>query len=208
MSARDEIIKAGAIAIIRAEDQVIATRQAEEIIAAGLQVIEVSLVTPGALHVIERLAQIAEVTVGVGTALTVDDVRRARDAGAGFVVSPNTDPEVILFTKSAGLISVPGVASATDVAAAIAVGADILKLFPASTYGPGHVRALRGPFPHQVWAPTGGIRVETISDWWDSGATVFGLGSPLILGGWDQIPSNVNRFMDAIKFCQTENRGN
>jgi 2-dehydro-3-deoxyphosphogluconate aldolase/(4S)-4-hydroxy-2-oxoglutarate aldolase len=208
MSARDEIIKAGAIAIIRAEDQEIATRQAEEIIAAGLHVIEVSLVTPGALHVIERLAQIAEVTVGVGTALTVDDVRTARDAGAGFVVSPNTDPEVILFTKSAGLISVPGVASATDVAAAIAVGADILKLFPASTYGPGHVRALRGPFPHQVWAPTGGIRAEMISDWWDSGATVFGLGSPLVLGGWDQIPSNVNRFMDAIKFCQMENRGN
>jgi 2-dehydro-3-deoxyphosphogluconate aldolase/(4S)-4-hydroxy-2-oxoglutarate aldolase len=97
------------------------------------------------------------------------------------------------------------VASATDVAAAIAAGADILKLFPASSYGPAHLRAMREPFPGQTWAPTGGIRMETIPDWWASGATVFGLGSPLVLGGLDQISANVSRFMDAIRSCQLEN---
>jgi 2-dehydro-3-deoxyphosphogluconate aldolase/(4S)-4-hydroxy-2-oxoglutarate aldolase len=205
MNARDTIIKTGAIAIVRAQDQETARMQAEAIVAAGLLVIEVSLVTPGALHLIEQLAQLPEVTVGVGTALTVDHVRAARDAGAGFVVSPNTDPTVISYTKSAGLVSAPGVASATDVAAAIAAGADILKLFPASSYGPAHLRAMREPFPGQTWAPTGGIRMETIPDWWASGATVFGLGSPLVLGGLDQISANVSRFMDAIRSCQLEN---
>ncbi len=208
MSARDTIIKTGAIAIVRAPDQETARTRAEAIVAAGLLVIEVSLVTPGALHLIERLAQLPGVTVGVGTALTIDEVRAARDAGAHFVVSPNTAPAVISYTKSAGLTSIPGVASATDVAAAIAAGADILKLFPASTYGPSHMHALREPFPGQIWAPTGGIRVEAIPDWWASGATVFGLGSPLTFGGPDHILANINRFMDAIRSCQSENGEN
>jgi 2-dehydro-3-deoxyphosphogluconate aldolase/(4S)-4-hydroxy-2-oxoglutarate aldolase len=205
MNTRDTIIKTGAIAIVRAQDQETARLQAEGIVAAGLHVIEVSIVTPGAFQLVEILAQLPNVTVGVGTALTIDHVRAARDAGARFVVSPNTDPTVISYTKGAGLTSVPGVSSATDVAAAIAAGADILKLFPASTYGPGHIRALREPFPGQVWAPTGGLRVETIADWWASGATVFGLGSPLVLGGLDQISDNVRRFMEAIRSCQLEN---
>jgi 2-dehydro-3-deoxyphosphogluconate aldolase/(4S)-4-hydroxy-2-oxoglutarate aldolase len=152
MNTRDTIIKTGAIAIVRAQDQETARLQAEGIVAAGLHVIEVSIVTPGAFQLVEILAQLPNVTVGVGTALTIDHVRAARDAGARFVVSPNTDPTVISYTKGAGLTSVPGVSSATDVAAAIAAGADILKLFPASTYGPGHIRALREPFPGQVWA--------------------------------------------------------
>jgi 2-dehydro-3-deoxyphosphogluconate aldolase/(4S)-4-hydroxy-2-oxoglutarate aldolase len=205
MNTRETIINTGAIAIVRADDQESARLQAEGIVAAGLFVIEVSIVTPGAVRLIETLAQLPNVTVGVGTALTVDHVRAAHDAGARFVVSPNTDPTVISYTKSAGLTSVPGVSSATEVAAAIAAGADILKLFPASTYGPAHIRALRGPFPGQVWAPTGGIRVETITDWWVSGASVFGLGSPLVLGGVDQIANNVRRFMDAIRSCQSGN---
>jgi len=208
MNTRDTIVKTGAIAIVRAQNAETARKQAEAIIAAGLPVIEVSLVTPGALQLVAGLAELPHVTVGVGTALTIDDVRAAHDAGAQFVVSPNTDPAVISYTKSAGLTSAPGVASATDVAAAIAAGADILKLFPASTYGPSHLRALREPFPGQLWAPTGGIRVETIPDWWASGATVFGLGSPLTFGGPAQIPTNVSRFMDAIRSCQLENGEN
>lgn len=205
MNVRDTIVETGAIAIVRAQDAETAQVQAEAIIAAGLPVIEISLVTRGALRLIERLAQRSGVTVGVGTALTVDDVRAARDAGAHFVVSPNTNPAVISYTKSAGLASAPGVASATDVAVAIAAGADILKVFPASTYGPAHVRALCGPFPGQIWAPTGGIQVDNIAEWWASGATVFGLGSPLVFGGPDQIPANVSRFMDAIRSCHGEN---
>ncbi len=204
MSALEAIIQTGAIAIVRAQDEETARTQAMAIIASGLRIIEISLVTPGALQLVGELTQLPGITVGVGTALNMSQVGAARDAGASFVVSPNTDAGVISYTKSVGLVSAPGVASATDVAAAIATGADILKLFPASTYGPAHLRALREPFPGQIWAPTGGIRVETIPEWWVSGATVFGLGSPLIRGGVEQIPTNVKTFMDTIRSCRME----
>ena len=205
MNSSASIVEAGAIAIVRASQAETAVAQAEAIVAAGLSVIEVSLVTPGTLQLIKRLAKLPGVIVGVGTALTTDHVQAAHDAGAHFVVSPNTDPAVISLTKSLGMTSAPGVSSGTDVAAAIASGADILKLFPASTYGASHLRALGDPFPGQKWAPTGGIRVETIPDWWAAGARIFGLGSPLTSGGLDQIPANVNRFLNAIRACQSVN---
>lgn len=205
MSLSASIVAVGAIAIVRASQAEVAVAQAEAIVAAGLSVIEVSLVTPGTLALIERLAKLPGVIVGVGTALSADQVRAAHDAGARFVVSPNTDPMVISLTKSLGMTSVPGVSSGTEVAVAIASGADILKLFPASSYGPSHLRALRDPFPDQEWAPTGGIQVETIPDWWAAGARIFGLGSALSIGGLAQIPANVTRFLSAIQSCQSVN---
>ncbi len=203
MSSSASIFTVGAIAIVRASQAEVAVAQAETIVTAGLSVIEVSLVTPGALALIERLTKLPGVIAGVGTALSTDQVRAAYDAGAQFVVSPNTDPMVISLTKNLGMTSVPGVSSGTEVAVAIASGADILKLFPASTYGPSHLRALRDPFPDQKWAPTGGVQVETIQDWWAAGARIFGLGSALSTGGLAQIPTNVIRFLSVIQACRS-----
>jgi 2-dehydro-3-deoxyphosphogluconate aldolase/(4S)-4-hydroxy-2-oxoglutarate aldolase len=130
------------------------------------------------------------------------DVTRARLAGAMFVVSPNTNPEVIAATKREGLISIPGIATPSDVAIALEAGADVLKLFPASSYGPGHLKALRDPFPGNLWCPTGGMSVATIPDWFAAGATMVGLGGPLIHGGMDAIAANVLAFTNAIRVAK------
>ena len=133
---------------------------AQALISAGLKSIEITLTSPGALEIVKKLANNKSLTVGVGTVLTTEQVSQAKAAGAKFIVPPNTDTKVIKKTIDLGLVSMPGVATASDVANAISAGADILKLFPASTYGPAHLKALRDPFPGQIWCPTGGVTGE------------------------------------------------
>lgn len=198
MVTREELLKAGAVAIVRMPDQESGQKVADRIVAAELTTIEITLTNPGALAIIEKLAQRSEVQVGVGTVVDSKDVVRAKDAGATFIVSPNTDEEVIGETKRCGLISLPGVATPSEVAAAKKFGADILKLFPASTFGPAHLKALRDPFPGNFWCPTGGLSAETIGDWFAAGANIVGIGGPLIKGGVDAIDGNVKAFLAAV----------
>lgn len=198
MSVIDRLVEVGAVAIVRAQDQQSGQQIADAIVDAGLMCIEVTLTSPGALEIIASLASRSGLCVGVGTLLDPTDVSRAGSAGATFVVSPNVNPEVIAATKREGLISIPGVATPTEVAIALAAGADILKLFPASTYGPAHLQALRGPFPGNLWCPTGGISVALIPDWFAAGATMVGLGGPLLKGGTGAIAANVSTYMKAI----------
>lgn len=198
MVTRDDLLRAGAVAIVRMPDQDAGQSVADRIVAAGLRTIEITLTNPGALSIIENLAKNPEVLVGVGTVVDSKDVVRAKSAGASFIVSPNTDEEVIGETKRAGLISLPGVATPSEVAAAKKYGADILKLFPASTFGPGHLKALRDPFPGNFWCPTGGLSAESVGDWFAAGANLVGVGGPLIKGGIDAIEGNVSAFLAAV----------
>lgn len=198
MIAREDLLRAGAVAIVRMPDQDSGQRVADRIVAAGLTTIEITLTNPGALAIIEKLAQRNGVQVGVGTVVDSKDVVRAKNAGAQFIVSPNTDEDVIGETKRAGMISLPGVATPSEVAAAKKYGADILKLFPASTFGPAHLKALRDPFPGNLWCPTGGISAESVSEWFAAGANLVGVGGPLIKGGVDLIERNVEAFLAAV----------
>lgn len=198
MVVREDLLRAGAVAIVRMPDQAAGQEVADRIVAAGLTTIEITLTNPGALSIIENLAKRPDIQVGVGTVVDSKDVIRAQNAGATFIVSPNTDEEVIGETKRAGLISLPGVATPSEVAAAQKFGADILKLFPASTYGPGHLKALRDPFPGNFWCPTGGLSAESVGEWFAAGANIVGVGGPLIKGGVDAIEGNVKAFLAAV----------
>lgn len=198
MNVLDRLVSSGAVAIVRGPDQKTGQEIADAIVGAGLNCIEVTMTNPGAFEIISSLAKRDGVCVGVGTIVDSADVLRAKNAGASFIVSPNTDPAVISATKSAGLLSIPGIASATDVAVALKAGADVLKLFPASTYGPGHLKALRDPFPGNLWCPTGGMTTTSVADWFAAGASMVGLGGPLTKGGIGEIGKNVQSFLNAI----------
>ena len=198
MVTREDLLHVGAVAIVRMSDQELGQRVADQIVAAGLTTIEITLTNPGALSIIENLAERDGVLVGVGTVVESKDVLRAKSAGATFIGSPNTDEEVIGETKRAGLLSLPGVATPTEVAAAKKYGADILKLFPASTFGPAHLKALRDPFPGNFWCPTGGMSADSVGEWFAAGANIVGVGGPLIKGGMDAIESNVKAFLAAV----------
>jgi 2-dehydro-3-deoxyphosphogluconate aldolase/(4S)-4-hydroxy-2-oxoglutarate aldolase len=184
--------------LVRTNDQATGQALADAMVAAGIRAIEITLTTPGALNIVESLSNNKDLVVGVGTVLSKKDVKASAKAGAKFIVSPNTDAVVIEKSKKLDLISMPGIATATEVGTAINAGADILKLFPASTYGPSHLKALRDPYPNRLWCPTGGITLGTVDDWFAAGANLIGLGGPLTKGGLDKVKENVIAFMGAV----------
>jgi 2-dehydro-3-deoxyphosphogluconate aldolase/(4S)-4-hydroxy-2-oxoglutarate aldolase len=151
----------------------------EALVAGGVDRLEVTADTPGAFAAVEHAARNGRM-VGVGTVLSSDQVRAAAAAGARFVVSPGLVPEVIEVARELGLEPMPGVFTATEILAATAAGAQVLKLFPASCGGPSYVRALRGPFPETALVATGGVRLDEIDDYLRAGATAVALGSELV----------------------------
>lgn len=145
----------------------------------GIDQVEVTIDTPGALEAVAAAAGKGR-TVGVGTVVDSEQVRASAAAGARFVVSPGLVPEVIETALTLGLEPVPGVFTATEILAATAAGARMVKLFPALCGGPAYLRALRGPFPTIPLIPTGGVRIDEVHAYLEAGATVIALGSELV----------------------------
>ena len=198
MKTIDSLLKYKIMGLVRTNDQTTGQAMADAMVKAGIRAIEITLTTPGALNIVEKLTANEDLTVGVGTVVSKSDVKDAAKAGAKFIVSPNTDVDVINKSKKLELISMPGIATATEVGTAINAGADILKLFPASTYGPVHLKALRDPYPNRLWCPTGGITLGSVDDWFAAGANLIGLGGPLTKGGLEKVSENVIAFMGAV----------
>ena len=198
MKTVDALLKYKIMGLVRTNDQATGQAMAEAMVNAGIRAIEITLTTPGALDIVEKLSENKDLIVGVGTVISKEDVKSAEKAGAKFIVSPNTDSDVIEKTKSLGMVSMPGIATATEVGRALKAGAYILKLFPASTYGPAHLKALRDPYPGQLWCPTGGISLGSVDDWFAAGANLIGLGGPLTRGGLTKVSENVTAFINAV----------
>jgi 2-dehydro-3-deoxyphosphogalactonate aldolase len=149
---------------------------------AGIRIIEVPLNSPEPFASIAKLVACGrpDWTIGAGTVLNVDDVRRTHEAGGRLVVAPNCDAEVIRYALQLAMQVMPGIATATEAFAAIDAGARQLKLFPAITYGPRHLQALRAVLPSDVSVfPVGGIERPDIARWLSVGAAGFGFGSEL-----------------------------
>ena len=127
----------GLIAIIRSKSTNEGREFAQAFVDAGVDLIEFTTTTPGAFDLIEEFSGIKNVQIALGTAMSKQDVENGKKAGAKIVISPHTSEEVVKATKNAGLISVPGVATPTEIADALSFGADILKFFPASSLGIG-----------------------------------------------------------------------
>ena len=188
----------GLVAILRTKTESDAREMANALVDAGIKLIEFTTTTPGALNLVEEFSANKSINVGLGTVLTTEHVNAGKKVGAQFIISPHTDEEVIKATKAADLISIPGVASPTDIGNAIKYGADALKFFPASSLGPNYLKAVREPFPGQIWMATGGISVESVSDWMKAGCTAIGVGGPLTSGGLSEIGNRVKAFQNAI----------
>lgn len=174
------------VAILRGitPDEVIPVGEA--LVDAGFSMIEVPLNSPQPLESIARLAAVLGhyALVGAGTVLTLADVDAVAAAGGRLIVSPNVDAHVIAHSEAAGLITLPGVFTPTEAFAAMAAGADGLKLFPAETCGPAHLKALKAVLPPAlpVFA-VGGVTPDTLASWHAAGADGFGTGSGLYTPG-------------------------
>lgn len=176
----------GLIAILRGITPADAAATARELYAAGFRLIEVPLNSPEPFASIRAMrdALPADCLVGAGTVLDPADVARVKDAGGEIIVMPHSDPAVIRATKAAGLASSPGVATPTEAYAALAAGADVLKMFPAEQLGPVVLKAWRAVLRQPVaLVPVGGITPDNLSTYAQAGASGFGLGSALYKPG-------------------------
>lgn len=170
--------------------------------ATGFRLIEVPLNSPDPFTSIATLRRAlpADALVGAGTVLSVAEVGQLQDSGGELVVMPHADPAVIRATKAAGLICAPGVATPTEAFAALAAGADALKIFPAELITPAILKAMRVVLPKGTrLLPVGGIAPETMAPYVAAGATGFGLGSALYSPGMaaDEVAARAQRFVAA-----------
>ena len=161
---------------------------ADALTAEGFRVLEVPLNSPDPFASIRALSAAygTACLVGAGTVIDAADVARVREAGGRLIVMPHADVAVVREAKRHGMICLPGVATPTEAFAALAAGADGLKLFPAEAMVPAALRAWRAVLPAgtRVFA-VGGIRPDNMAPWWAEGATGFGTGSNLYKPGAD-----------------------
>lgn len=173
--------EARVIAVLRADAPDAAVDAAVALAEAGVRAVELTFTTPGAAEALrearERLP--ADVLVGAGTIRDGAQLQASVDAGAEFLVTPHLDPSLLAEMLATGLLSLPGVYTPSEVGVALSAGAQVVKLFPANTAGPSHLKALRGPFPELQVVPTGGVGACDVQTWLDAGAVAVGAGGEL-----------------------------
>lgn len=169
---------------------------------AGFRIIEVPLNSPTPLESIRRLSSAlgSKALIGAGTVLKASHVKHVVEAGGKIILSPNIHPDVVVATKSAGILSVPGVATPTEAFNAIESGADALKLFPAEQMGPHIVKAWKAVLPKDIPViAVGGVTTDNMSDYLAAGVHGFGLGSALYKPGLEaeRVRANAEFFIAA-----------
>ena len=192
----------GLIAILRGIEPAEAEAIGQELYAAGFRLIEVPLNSPDPLDSIRamRAALPTDCLIGAGTVLDPEDCARVQQAGGELIVMPHSDAAVIRAAKALGMASCPGVATPTEAYAALAAGADVLKMFPAEQLGPAVLKAWRAVLrPPIALAPVGGITPDNIAIYAQAGASGFGLGSALYKPGLsaNEVGQNARAFIAA-----------
>jgi 2-dehydro-3-deoxyphosphogluconate aldolase / (4S)-4-hydroxy-2-oxoglutarate aldolase len=209
-SARADVVKRieqeGVVAVVRLPDAKLGRDVANALIAAGVSAIEITMTVPRAVELIAELSSaVPEALIGAGT---VTDAQTARDviaAGARYVVSPVFRPAVIEACLERDVPAMPGCFSPTEILAAWEMGADVVKLFPATALGPSFIKDLRGPFPAIKIMPTGGVSIGNAADWIRAGAVAIGVGAALVdpkavqAGRFDIITDNARAFVAAVR---------
>jgi 2-dehydro-3-deoxyphosphogluconate aldolase/(4S)-4-hydroxy-2-oxoglutarate aldolase len=176
------IADSGVVAVLRGveADQLIGI--ADALREGGVTAVEITADTPG---VAEKIGDVAgafgdEVVVGTGTVLDGETARTTLLAGAEFVVSPSLHEDVIETCNRYGAVSAPGIMTPTEAIRGYEAGADFVKVFPATTVGPDHLAAMRGPLGQIPMMPTGGVAPDNAADYVDAGAFAVGAGGALV----------------------------
>lgn len=203
----DGILECGIVAVVRADSADLALKAIEAALEGGVNVIEVTFTIPGALEIIRTVAKtIGDDTIlGAGTVLAPQMATDAVEAGARFIVSPNTSLAVIEAAKLRGVPVFPGALTPTEVVAAWQAGADMVKIFPANVMGPGYLNDLHGPLPQVKFMPTGGVSHETAMEYLKCGASALGVGGDLINkklmaeGNFAEITARARKFREIVQ---------
>ncbi|NEN82964.1 bifunctional 4-hydroxy-2-oxoglutarate aldolase/2-dehydro-3-deoxy-phosphogluconate aldolase [Paenibacillus elgii] len=176
------IEKVKIVAIVRGVEERHIEGLADALVSGGVPVMEVTLNTPGALGMIERLqARFGErMYIGAGTVVDVDDARQALEAGASYLVTPNTDEQVIRYAAERGVPIFPGAMTPTEVVKAWKAGATAVKIFPGASLGIGYFKELMGPLNHIPMMAVGGVNEDNIAEFMKIGCYGVGIGGSLV----------------------------
>jgi 2-dehydro-3-deoxyphosphogluconate aldolase / (4S)-4-hydroxy-2-oxoglutarate aldolase len=200
------VLRSRLVGIVRSATPIDLAEACHALYAGGLQCVEVTLNSPGALHAIERVrADLpAGCVIGAGTVLDTDSATQALEAGAQFLVTPVVDIPTIQLARSRTTPIIPGAYTPTEIYTAWKAGATLVKLFPATNLGAGFVREVLAPLPELKLCPTGGVTLQNVGDWFSVGAAAVGVGSALMPkaamenGQWDDITALARRWMEAV----------
>lgn len=205
------ITEAGVLAVIRAASAEQAVEACLALLRGGIRGLEITYSTPNACHAITEVARLSAAgalpvpaVLGAGTVLTQEQAEAAIEAGADFLVSPCILPNIIEVIRKSGRAALPGAFTPTEIYTAHSLGADIVKVFPASRLGPGYLKDLKGPLPHIPVMPTGGVDASNAGQWLDAGAVALGAGSNLLPaeamknGDWDRVTELAHEMWDAV----------
>lgn len=176
------------IAIVRGVEPKKLIPLAKALYDGGIRLMEITYSADGSVSDEETAAAVGALAnefdgrmyIGSGTVLTREQVKRTYDAGGRFIISPNTDAEVIRYTKELGMVSIPGALTPSEAEAANRAGADFVKLFPVTSMGVSYVKAIAAPLSHIRFLAVGGITPENICEYLDIGVCGFGIGSNII----------------------------
>ena len=176
------ILASKVIAVIRMSDASKLAAVAAALREGGVRTIEVTMTVPGAVEIIRELARSKPpgTLIGAGTVLDAGTATEVIAAGADFVVSPVTNMDVVKACRDAEVLVAPGAFTPTEIVTAWRSGADIVKVFPATSLGPQFFRDLRGPLPRVRLMPTGGVTLENAKDFLAAGACCVGIGTALV----------------------------
>jgi 2-dehydro-3-deoxyphosphogluconate aldolase/(4S)-4-hydroxy-2-oxoglutarate aldolase len=166
------------VVIVRAVEKNLIIDVAQAVLAAGVKILEVTCNTAGVFEMLELLNEKMKnkMAIGAGTVITKDLCKKALDAGAKYIIAPDVNPDVIAYCVKRDIAVLPGAATATEILTAKRCGAKMVKIFPAAALGLDYIKQLRGPIDNVDFVAVGGVRPETIGEFFAAGCVAFGIG--------------------------------
>ena len=205
------IKQTGIVAVVRAESADQAIKIVEAMKDGGLEAIEITMTVPGAVAVIKKLTanfSNEEMLVGAGSVLDPETARACILAGAEYIVGPTLSEETIKLCNRYQKPVMPGAMSVTEVQTAMEAGADVVKIFPATLFGPKIIKAIKGPIPQAPLLPTGGVNVDNVGEWIKAGSFAVGVGSALTAGAktgdYELVTKTAEQFIKNIKAARKQ----
>jgi 2-dehydro-3-deoxyphosphogluconate aldolase/(4S)-4-hydroxy-2-oxoglutarate aldolase len=198
------------IAVIRAPSPQAALGAANAVLDGGVAMVEITFTVPDAPRVMAELAQRADAIVGAGTVLTADQARAALEAGARFIIAPNLSPEVARVALGAGVMFCPGAFTTTEILAARAAGAHVVKVYPVGVVGgPAYIQIVRDPLPEVPMLAAGGTNLDNVVPFLRAGCVGVGLGGALAdpalasAGDFAEITRRARTFVERVEAAGT-----
>ena len=200
-----KIADLGIVAVVRTESKEQGIKIVDAIKNGGIKAIEITMTVPGALDIINEISETyknEDILIGAGTVLDPESARACMLAGAQYIISPNLNIETLKICNRYRIPSFPGVMTVKEALEAMEYGAEILKLFPGSAFGPSIIKAFKGPLPHANFMPTGGVDIDNIKDWFEAGAVAIATGSSLTKGAksgnYELVTETAKKFVEEV----------